>query len=82
MNSKEASRISSVKKSEWLDGLLFAEYVSGLGWEPYSYQENNGIVVWKNLLRSPNDELESVVGSIEWIEGVKDYYKNRIERAS
>ncbi|RYY51303.1 MAG: hypothetical protein EOO06_00820 [Chitinophagaceae bacterium] len=80
MNKKIAFRINSCKKSEWLDGLLFAEYVTGLGWELETYDA--GIIVWRNRLRLPDDQLESVVGSVEWIEGIKDYYKNRIERAS
>lgn len=60
------------KKSEWFEGLLFAEYVHNQGWTLHCVSDGFSSVCWK---WKDTDGVQMVFGSEEWRNGVRDYYK-------
>lgn len=61
------------KKSEWFDGLLFAEYVHNQGWTLVCVNDGKECAAWK---WKDTDGVQMVFGSERWRDGVRDYYKN------
>jgi len=64
------------QKSGWFDGLLFAEYLSAQGWTFVCVNESKGLAAWK---WEDTDGMQTVFGEAEWLDGVRDYYKNMKE---
>lgn len=66
--------MSDNKRSEWMKGLLFAEEQSQAGW---IVSKLNYIEQWFSWTYKDTDAQQTVFGEAEWLDGVRDYYKNR-----
>lgn len=62
------------EKSEWFKGLLFAEQQSQDGWRvcELDYAEQ-----WFSWTYQDTEAKQTVFGECEWLNGVRDFYKNR-----
>lgn len=65
--------MTELKKSEWMDGLLFAEYVHNQGWALVCVNDGKACASWK---WKDTDGVQMVFGGEQWRDGVRDYYKN------
>lgn len=64
------------EKSQWLRGLLFAEQQAQDGWRVC---EVDLIEQWFSWTYKDTEAKQTVFGEAEWLDGVRDYYKNRNE---
>lgn len=62
------------QKSEWFKGLLFAEQQSLDGWRVC---ELDYVEQWFSWTYQDTKAKQTVFGEVEWLDGVRDFYKNR-----
>lgn len=62
------------EKSEWYKGLLFAEQQSQDGWRVCQFDCTEQ---WFSWAYQNSEARQIFFGENEWLDGVRDYYKNR-----
>lgn len=60
------------EKTEWFRGLLYAEEMSQDGWTVSQLDLSEGWFEWEY-----EGTKRQVYGENEWLDGVRDYYKNK-----
>ena len=67
------------EKSNWYRGLLFAEEQHKDSWVVC---ELNYVEEWLSWTYRDTEAKQTIFGEAEWVDGVRDYYKNLKERVN